>query len=435
VSLLIKNGRVIDPSSRTDETLDILIDKGKIIEIKAKIDADGPKTIDASRLVVAPGFIDMHAHLREPGYEDKETISTGALAAAKGGFTSLACMPNTSPVNDNQGVTEYILSGAKKKAVVNIYPIASITKGQNGKELVDMADLIDAGAIAFSDDGLSVESSEVMRRALEYSKILDTLIIDHCEDKNLSGEGVMHEGYYSYLFGMSGIPASSEETIVARDIILAEKADARIHIAHLSVKGAVHIVKEAKKKKINITAEVTPHHLFLTDSCLENYETNLKVNPPLRGKEDTQALIEAIKDGVIDVFATDHAPHTPDEKNVEFDKAPFGIDGLETAVSLLLDKLVNKNVISLQKFIKMISTTPALILGLKNKGKISVGADADLTVLNLRKEIIVDVNEFKSKSRNNPFDGWKLRGAPEITIVGGKIVYPFSSSRKSSKSK
>jgi len=273
VNLLIKNGRVIDPSSRTDETLDILIEKGKIIEIKEKIDIEEPKTIDASRFVIAPGFIDMHVHLREPGQEEKETITTGSLAAAKGGFTSLACMPNTSPVNDNQGVTEYILSEAKKKALVNIFPIASITKGQNGKELTDMADLVDAGAIAFSDDGHPLESSEVMRRALEYSKMLDTLIIDHCEDKNLSGEGVMHEGYYSYLFGMRGIPASSEETMVARDIILAEKADARIHIAHLSVKGATNIVKEAKKKKIKVTAEVTPHHLFLADSCLENYNT------------------------------------------------------------------------------------------------------------------------------------------------------------------
>jgi len=429
VRLLIKNGRVIDPSSGTDDTLDLLIEKGKIVEIKAKIETKGVKVIDASNLVVAPGFIDMHVHLREPGQEDKETIFTGALAAAKGGFTSIACMPNTDPVNDNRGLTEYILSEAKKKAVVNIFPIASITKGQRGKELTDMADLVDAGAVAFSDDGCSVENSQIMRRALEYSKLIDTLIIEHCEDKNLSREGVMHEGYYSYLYGLKGIPASSEETMVSRDTILAERAGATIHIAHLSVKGAVDIVKKAKKNKIKVTAEVTPHHLFLADSYLKSYDTSLKVNPPLRSKEDVQALIQAVKEGVVDIFATDHAPHTPDEKDVEFDKAPFGINGLETAISLFLDKLVNKNIISLKKFIKMISTTPALILGLENKGKICVGADADLTILNLHKEIVVDINTFKSKGRNNPFHGWKLRGTPAMTIVGGKIVYPFSSSK------
>jgi dihydroorotase len=268
-----------------------------------------------------------------------------------------------------------------------------------------------------------------LRRALEYSKPLNTLIIEHCEDKNLSGEGVMHEGYYSYLFGLSGIPASSEVTIVARDTILAQEAEAKVHIAHLSTKGAVDFVRKAKKKKTKVTAEVTPHHLFLTDSYLESYDTNLKVNPPLRSNEDTQALIQAVKEEIVDVFATDHAPHTPDEKDVEFDKAPFGINGIETAVSLLLDRLVNKNVISLKKFIKMISTNPALILGLGNKGKICVGADADLTILDLNKEIIVDVNIFKSKSRNNPFQGWKLKGTPAMTIVGGKIVYPFSPSK------
>ncbi len=427
MKLLIKNGRVIDPSSRTDESLDLLLDKGRIVDIKTKIKTDGAKVIDASRLVIAPGFIDMHVHLRDPGQEDKETIATGSLAAAKGGFTSIACMPNTHPVNDNRGVTEYILSEANKKAVVNIFPVASITKGQKGKELTDMADLIDAGAIAFSDDGHPVENSDTMRRALEYAKILNTLIIDHCEDKNLSGQGVMNEGYYSYLYGLRGIPGSSEEIMVARDVILAEKAEARIHIAHLSVKGAVDIVKEAKKKRIKVTAEVTPHHLFLNDSCIETYNTNLKMNPPLRSKEDTQALIKGIQEGVVDVLATDHAPHTPDEKDVEFDQAPFGINGLETAVSLFLDRLVDKKIISLKRFIEMISTSPALILELENKGKICIGADADLTLLDLHKEIIIDVDTFKSKSRNNPFQGWKLKGMPVITIVGGKIAYSSSS--------
>lgn len=423
MSLLIKNGRVIDPASGTDETLDILIDKGKIAAIKPKIETEAKKIIDASRLVVAPGFIDMHTHLRDPGQEDKETIRSGSLAAAKGGFTSLACMPNTIPVNDNRGVTEYIISEAKKRAVVNIFPIAAVSKDQKGEELTDMADLVDAGVVAFSDDGLPVKTSHIMRRALEYSKPLNTLIIDHCEDKSLTQDGVMHEGYYSYLFGLRGMPASSEEIIVARDLILAEKADTRIHIAHLSVKGAIDYIREAKKKKVKVTTEVTPHHLLLADSSLESYDTNLKVNPPLRSKDDVEALVKAIKDGIVDVFVTDHAPHTLDEKNVELDDAPFGINGLETAVSLILDKLIFKNIIPLRKFIEMISTTPAIILGLENKGKIKVGVEADLTILNLHKEIVVDVKKFKSKSRNNPFHGWKLRGAPVMTIVGGKIVY------------
>ncbi len=422
--LLIKNGRVIDPASGTDDTLDILLDRGKIVDIKPKIEEDGLKTIDASRLVIAPGFIDMHVHLREPGQEDKETIMTGALAAAKGGFTSIACMPNTSPVNDTRGVTEYIISEAKRNAVVNVFPIAAVTKGICGEELTDMVDLKSAGAIAFSDDGHPIENSLVMRRALEYSKILDTLIIDHCEDRNLSGDGIMHEGYNSYKLGIRGIPSSAEEIMVARDIILAKKTDAKVHIAHLSVKGAVDFIKQAKKENVKITTEVTPHHLFLNDAHLESFDTNLKVNPPLRSTEDVQALLEAIKEGYIDAFATDHAPHTPDEKDIEIDQAPFGINGLETAVSLLLDKLVNKNILALEKFIAMISTNPARILGLENKGKIAVGADADLTILKLHQEVVVDKNQFRSKSRNNPFHGWKLRGAPVMTIVAGKIVYP-----------
>ncbi len=334
-------------------------------------------------------------------------------------------MPNTIPVNDNQGVTKFILSEAKKNTSVNVFPIAAITKDQKGEELTDMADLKNAGAVAFSDDGQPVYDSQTMRHALEYSKLLNFLIIDHCEDKNLSRNGVMHEGYYSYLFGLKGIPSSSEDVIVARNIILAEKADARIHLAHLSTKLSVELIQNAKKKGIKVTTEVTPHHMFLNDSDLKTYDTNLKVNPPIRSNKDSKALIEAVKDGIIDVFVTDHAPHTPDEKTVEFNEAPFGINGLETAVSLILDRLVNKKIISLEKFIEMISLKPAHILGLENKGKICVGADADLTILDINKEIVVDVNKFESKSRNNPFHGWKLKGSPVMTIVGGKVVYPF----------
>ncbi len=425
MSLLIKNGRVIDPSSGTDDTLDILIDGGRIVDLKAKIEGEGKTVIDASRLVVAPGFIDLHAHLREPGQEEKEDIRTASLAAAKGGFTSICAMPNTNPVNDNRSVTEYILFEAKKRAVVNIFPIAAITRGLAGLEITDMADLADAGAVAFSDDGRGVQDSQVMRRALEYANFLKLPVIDHCEDRNLSQDGLMHEGRAAYLFGLKGIPASAEDVMVARDIILAEASSARLHIAHLSTGGAARLVREAKKRKINVTAEVTPHHLTLTDTALERYDTSFKVNPPLRSREDVRALLEAVADGVIDVFATDHAPHSPEEKDVEFDRAPFGIDGLETAVSLLLDRIVNKKVISLTRFVEMLSWRPAQILGLKNKGRIAVGADADLTVLNLNKEIIVDVRSFASKSRNNPFHGWKLKGAPIMTIVGGRTVFPF----------
>ncbi len=425
MKLLIKGGRIVDPASRIDGIFDILIEKGKIVDIKSNIGTQSAKSINASNLIVSPGFIDMHVHLREPGQEDKETIRTGSLAAAKGGFTSIACMPNTIPVNDNQGVTKFILSEAKKNTSVNVFPIAAITKDQKGEELTDMADLKNAGAVAFSDDGQPVYDSQTMRHALEYSKLLNFLIIDHCEDKNLSRNGVMHEGYYSYLFGLKGIPSSSEDVIIARNIILAEKADARIHIAHLSTKLSAELIQNAKKKGIKVTTEVTPHHMFLNDSDLKTYDTNLKVNPPIRSNEDSKALIEAVKNGIIDVFVTDHAPHTPDEKTVEFNEAPFGINGLETAVSLILDRLVNKKIISLEKFIEMISLKPAHILGLENKGKICVGADADLTILDINKEIVVDVNKFESKSRNNPFHGWKLKGSPVMTIVGGKVVYPF----------
>jgi len=423
VKLLIKNGRVIDPISRTDETLDILIENGKITALSPRIDLKEAEVIDASRLVVAPGFIDMHVHLREPGEEHKEDIATGSLAAARGGFTSICCMPNTRPPNDNSGITEYIITEARKRAVVNIYPVAAITRGLAGEELTDMADLSQAGAIAFSDDGQPVANSLVMRRALEYSLLLDKLIIDHCEDKNLSAGGVMHEGEISLRLGLSGMPAAAEEIMIARDIILAQLTRARLHIAHISTKGGIELVRSAKKKGISITAEVTPHHLILSDDNLVNYDPNFKVNPPLRSAEHRQALLEGLKDGTIDVIATDHAPHTPEEKDVEFDLAPFGLIGLETAVSLMLDRFVHKNIISLERLIDLMSCRPAQLLGLKNKGRIAPGADADLTILNLRKEVVVDVQRFASKSRNCPFHGWKLKGAVAFTIVGGKIVY------------
>ena len=425
MKLLIKNGRVVSPDAGLDETLDVLIDKGRIVDLKAKIEVEADQVLDASRLVVAPGFIDMHVHLREPGQEDKETIRTGTRAAARGGFTSICCMPNTDPVNDNSGVTQYILSEAARNGLVNVFPIAAVTRGLQGEQLTDMADLAAAGAVAFSDDGRPVSNSQVMRRALEYARLRQALIIDHCEDKSLSEDGVMHEGRFSYLFGLRGIPAAAEEIMIARDIILAESLGARLHIAHLSVRGALPLLRAAKERGAKVSAEVTPHHLCLTDEACRSYDTSLKVNPPLRSAEDVQALTAAVREGLIDVFATDHAPHTAEDKETEFDKAAFGIDGLETAVSLLLDRLVHKNVITLNRLVEMMSTTPAALLGLDKKGRIAAGADADLTLLNPQKETVVDVHQFQSKSRNTPFNGWKLKGLPVQTIVAGKVVYPF----------
>ncbi len=423
MKLLIKNGRVIDPASGTDKVLDILIDRTKIAAVDSKINDKAAKVIDAAGKIVAPGFIDMHVHLREPGYEHKETIATGTAAAAAGGFTSVACMPNTSPINDNPGVTHTILMKAKKNALVNVFPIAAITRESAGEELTEMVSQSKAGAVAFSDDGRPLTNNQLMRRAMEYSQMLKTIIIDHCETPDLTAGGVMHEGDFSFQFGLQGIPSSSEEVMVARDIILAESTGVGIHLAHLSTRGSVELVRRAKAKKIPVTAEVTPHHLLLDDSLLENYDTNLKMNPPLRDKRDIQSLRKAARDGVIDVIATDHAPHTPDEKDVEFDLAPFGIIGLETCVSLILDRLVREEILSLSRFIEMISTAPARILNLTDKGKIQPGADADLTLLDLNREVIVDAFNFRSRSRNSPFHGWKLKGVPEMTIVSGKIVY------------
>ena len=424
MKLLIKNGRVVDPVSGTDETLDVLIERGRVVGLEPRIEAADAETIDASRLVVAPGFIDMHAHLREPGQEQKEDIRSASLAAAKGGFTSLCAMPNTQPVNDQRSVTEYILGEAGKRSIVNIYPIAAVTCGLEGAKLTDMADLAASGVVAFSDDGRPVQSSLIMRRALERANLLNLPVIDHCEDRTLTGGGQMNEGHVSSLLGLAGMPAAAEEIMVARDIILAEKAGARVHIAHLSVKGAARWVREAKKRGVRVTAEATPHHLVLTDESVMSLDPSFKVNPPLRSAEDVQALIEAVQDGTVDCFATDHAPHTAEEKSVGFEKAPFGIDGLESAVSLLIDRLVNKSVIKLSRFIQMISSNPARILNLKNKGRIALGVDADLTLLNLNKEVVVDVSRFLSKSRNCPYHNWKLKGAPVMTIVGGKAVFP-----------
>ncbi len=423
--ILIRNGRVIDPASGTDETLDILLADGRIAALGTSVETAADKVIDASRLVVVPGLIDMHVHLREPGAENKETIASGSRAAARGGFTTVCAMPNTRPVNDNRKVTSRILEEAARSAIVNVLPIAAVTLGSKGEELTDMAALAQAGAAAFSDDGSPVSSSRVMRLALEKAQSLGRLVIDHCEDKALSRDGVMNAGKVSSRLGLKGIPAAAEDIIVARDIILARDLGAPVHIAHLSTKGAAQALKAAKDLGVRVSAEATPHHLLLSDEAVDPGNADFKMNPPLRGREDVEALVAALKAGTIDVIATDHAPHTEQDKARGFEKAPFGIVGLETAVSLVLDRLVHKGVIGLPRFAELLSLNPAKLLGLRSKGHISEGADADLTLLSLSKDVVVDRSAFESKSRNTPFHGWKLKGQAVMTIVGGRVVYPF----------
>ena len=427
--LLIKNGRVIDPANNIDNTLDIFINQGKIIRIGKNIDPERVRRdigkfriIDASGKIIAPGFIDMHTHLREPGQEGKETIATGCQAAAVGGFTAIACMPNTNPVNDNKIVTSYIINKALREGCVRVYPIGAITRGLKGENLSDIGELKTAGVVALSDDGEPVMNAEVMRRALEYVKSFNLMIISHCEDKNLSRSGAMHEGFVSTRLGLPGIPAAAEEVMVARDLILAELTSSHVHIAHVSTAGSVDLIRRAKAKGIRVTCEVTPHHFTLTDEAVTSFDPNTKVNPPLRSQEDREALREGLRDGAIDAIATDHAPHDSLAKDIEYTLAANGIVGLETAVSLTLNELVHNNILTINQAIARLSTNPARILGLKG-GALHEGEEADITVLDLQRECIVNPQTFKSKSRNTPFAHWKLKGGPVMTIVAGNVVW------------
>ena len=422
---LVRGGRVVDPSAGLDGVFDVLIEDGKIAAVGAKLGVAAERTIDVAGLVVVPGLIDMHVHLREPGFEAKETIASGARAAARGGFATVCAMPNTNPINDDRATTERILAEARRVAVVNVFPIAAVTRGSKGEELVDMAGLVAVGAVAFSDDGLPVMDSRVMRLALESAAAAGRLVIDHCEDRTLAAGGVMHEGSVSARLGLPGIPAAAEEVMVARDILLAEASGTRVHIAHLSTAGGVRMVAAAKARGVRVSAEATPHHLLLTDAELEKGDANFKMNPPLRAAADVAGLVEGVRTGVVDVIATDHAPHTAEEKGRGLDRAPFGVVGLETAVSLILDRFVRPNIISLGRFVELLAANPARLLGLTGKGRIAVGADADLTVLDLELPATVDRGRFESKGRNTPFDGWKLKGGAAMTIVGGRVVYPF----------
>ncbi len=386
------------------------------------MDSKTQEVISAQGKVVVPGLIDIHTHLREPGREDEETILSGSQAAAAGGFTAVACMANTNPSIDSQEGVRFVLERAKQ-ARCRIYPIAAVTKGQRGEELTEMADLTKSGAVALSDDGNPVSRSQIMRRALEYSKIFDVPIISHCEDRDLSSGGVINESYTSTLLGLGGIPSISEEIMVARDIHLAQFTQGRLHLAHLSTAGSIALVREAKKRGIRVTAEVTPHHLILSDELIrQSFDPNLKMNPPLREKKDIEALREGLADGTIDCIVTDHAPHSAEEKDVEFDAAPFGIIGLETSLGLILTELYHKGILGLKDIISLMSTKPAQILGLKG-GSLKVGDPADITIIDLQKEWKVKPAQFKSKSRNTPFGGWILKGKAIATIVGGEIVY------------
>ncbi len=419
--LLLKGGRIVDPAQTIDIIADLLVEDGKIVAIAEAITDDGAVQKDVTGMIVAPGLVDIHCHLREPGQERKETIATGTRAAAAGGFTTVMPMPNTSPVADNPAAIMYVKDRAKDTGVVHVYPIGAITKGSNGKELAEMSAMADVGARAFSDDGRPVASSRMMRLAMEYSLITKLPLIAHEEDLVLVDEGDMNEGYMSTVLGLKGNPKAAEETMIARDIILARLTGARLHVAHVSTKHGVAMIRGAKAEGLKITAEVTPHHLTLTEEAVKNYDTNTKVNPPLRTTEDIEALLQALIDGTIDCVATDHAPHTIEDKVIEYHFAANGISGFETALPLLYTRLVQTGKLTLSQLIDKLSTAPARIMNLP-AGSLAVGANADIIVIDPKGEKAVDRNAFYSKGKNTPFDGEILTGWPVLTVVDGVIV-------------
>ena len=427
MSLVVTRGRVIDPANATDGVQDVLIAHGKIERVGTRLPVPaGAEVVDAAGKIVCPGFIDIHVHLREPGHEYKETVATGTRAAAAGGFTAVACMANTSPVNDNRSVTDYILAKAQDEGAARVHPIGAVTRGLLGEELAELAELAEAGCVAFSDDGKCVMNAGLYRHAMEYTLPFGVPVISHAEDTTLCHGYAMNEGVVSTQLGLPGAPAAAEEVMVARDILLAELTGAHVHIAHVSTVGAVRLVRDAKARGVRVTAEVTPHHLVLTEDAVRTWDPNTKMAPPLRTKRDVEALIEALADGTVDCIATDHAPHALSEKEGEFDRAAFGVVGLETAVAVLLDRLVRPGLLSLATLIARWSRDPARLLNLP-AGTLAAGAPADVTILDPDAETTVDPSRFHSRSRNTPFGGWTLRGGPWMTVVGGKVVRPRAS--------
>jgi dihydroorotase len=425
MKLLIANGHLIDPNEGQNSGKNLLIENGKVVAWLGHNESapEDAEVFDAGGMIVAPGFIDLHVHLREPGQEHKETIASGCAAAVAGGWTSVCPMPNTTPINDNAAITRYMIEQAERAGLANVFPVGAITKASDGCELAEMGEMKAAGAVAVSDDGRPVPTAGMMRRAMEYARDFDLPVVDHCEDKSLSSGGVMHEGKISLLLGLKGMPALAEDIDAVRDIILAKETGARIHIAHVSTKGAIEAVRRAKNEGINVTCEVTPHHFTLTDKTVEGYDTNTKMAPPLRSEEHLEAILEGLRDGTIDAIATDHAPHHSDEKALEYDRAPFGITGLETAVGLAMSELVHKGVIDLMQLVRLCSSNPAKIFNLANRGTLRVGSIADVTILDPNLEWTYKNSDSKSKSKNSPFDNRKLTGAAVATIVGGKIIY------------
>jgi len=422
MSIVIKNGRVIDPASQTDRVADVLIVDGLIAGVAPNLSSSHAEVFDATGMIVAPGFIDMHVHLREPGFEHAENIESGSRAAAAGGFTSVCCMPNTKPVNDSVTVTSYIVERARRSSVVNVFPIGAITKGSAGEELAAIGGMKDAGAVAISDDGLPVMNARVMRRAMEFARSYDLPIIQHCEDLNLSAGGDMHEGAASVRWGLRGIPAAAEDVMVARDLVLAQLTGARYHVAHVSTRNAVAMVKHARSQGLPVSCELTPHHFALADIDIHPYDSNYKMKPPLRACGDREAVIDGLVAGTIDAIATDHAPHAGSEKMQEFERCPFGILGLETAVGLALEHLVHTGRISLTRMIELFTVGPESVLRL-GRGTLATGAAGDVTVFSAGLNWTYDVNQSPSRSRNSPFHGHTFRGGPVATVVGGKLVW------------
>jgi dihydroorotase len=426
MQLLLKAVHLVDPAAGRNGEFDVLLEGSHVVRVGKNLPAGDARVVELPRgFVVTPGLIDIHVHLREPGQEHKETVATGTASAVAGGFAAVACMPNTTPVNDSASVTQFILKRAAEANLARVYPIGAVSMGSRGTQLTEIGDLVQAGCVAITDDGRPIETALLMRRALEYASMFGIPVIDHCEDPSLKGDGVAHEGATAAMLGLKGIPGSAESIMVERDVSVAELTGGRIHIAHMSARQSLRAVREGKNRGVAVTAEVCPHHFLLTDVALasgDGYDTNFKMNPPLREEADRAAMMEGIRDGSVDVISTDHAPHHADEKALEFDHSPFGIVGLETAVSLCLDRLVHAGVISMSRMVELLAPNPARVLGLPG-GTLTDGGPADLTILAPDVPVTVRASTFKSKGRNTPFDGWTLRGAVAATIVGGRAVF------------